>query len=1025
MTPQADAPSLDMDLLAATVRRRQCVPSSTYRVQFHAGFGFRDAAGLVPYLQRLGVGACYYSPFLQARPGSQHGYDICDHAVLHRDLGDEADYQVLVDALAEADLGQIIDFVPNHMGVDPVANRWWRDVLENGPASRYADYFDIDWEPIKVELRGKVLLPVLADQYGVVLERGELQLAWRDDRLVVAHGTQHFPIDPKQYLRVLQPRLSQLEARFSRDTANRLLFGALLQAFQDIPDCGEVERREQRYQLVGAALELLQVLMKQGAVAAHVQQNIEAFNGTPGEPASFDALHELLEAQPYRLAFWKTAHDEINYRRFFHIQELGGLRMEDPRVFADTHHKVLQLVRRGQVTGIRLDHIDGLYDPLAYLQRLQQAVLLQRAAETFGDAVLDAPTTVDAILRWRCQQPAGEHAAAIQRPLYVVAEKILSAGESLPEHWPLHGTSGYDFLNDLNRLFVRPDHAAELNEIYQRFTATTQPFEEVVERSKLMITRSALASELKMLARELNRISEKDRRMRDFTLDSLREAIREAVVAFPVYRTYIDGAGGWSAQAESGGGPRVGDEDRQLIERAVRRAIRRNPDMSPAVFALLRQVLLLEGPLARDEFERHLRFTMKLQQYTGPVEAKGVEDTAFYRHNVLLSLNEVGGSPLRFGGRVEDFHQANRQRHKAWPETMLATATHDTKRGEDVRARINVLSEIPQRWQRHVQRWSKLHQRHRSQLDGEAAPAAADEYALYQTLLGAWPADADPAGEVPQAFCQRISDFLVKAAKEASLHTGWMHPAEDYDKAVADFVQGVLRGETTAEFLSDFLPLQQELARAGMLNSLAQVVLKIVSPGVPDFYQGTELWDLSLVDPDNRRPVDFDRRRQLLDDLEPLLQGASSLADSQRQRWLSELLERWPDGRIKLLVTAAGLRLRRRDPQLFLGGDYLPLPAAGEAAEHLIAVARLATGRAAIAIAPRWVTSLGKSAQPWPLGRTTWGETTLPWPADRPGAVLCNLLTGQRITPQQVDGQQRIVIAEALQRLPVALLASE
>lgn len=1008
--PPLSESSLPFDpaALSAFLEEKWHVPTSTYRVQFHGGFGFRDAADVVPYLDRLGIDACYCSPYLQARPGTQHGYDICDYDRLHAELGSEADYDAFTDALAQAGMGQIVDFVPNHMGVDPVANRWWRDVLENGPSSPFAHFFDIDWDPVKAELRGKVLLPVLSDHYGLVLERGELQLAFNEGRFLVTNGPLNFPVDPKQSPHVLQYRLDALAEQLGEEHPDLNTFRELIQTFHELPGCSETDRSEERRQLMEDLLDRLDRLVQSNAdIARHVDENVRRFNGEPGVRDSFDLLHEFLEAQPYRLAWWKAAHDEINYRRFFHIQELGGLRMEDGEVFEAAHRLILRLIRQGRVTGIRLDHLDGLSDPWHYLRKLQEAVVLARATELFGDALLNDPEVQWEVAEWQSRQdPEG----IAERPLYVVAEKILASHESLPSYWPLHGTSGYDFMNDLNRLFVDHEHRQEMHGIYERFTGDRQPYEEVVEQCKRLITKQALASELKMLARALNRIAELDRRTRDFTLDSLREAIREVVVAFPVYRTYIDDCG-------------IEPADREIINRAVSRAMRRNPALSPSVFAFLHKVLLLEGELTEDEWERRLEFVMKFQQYTGPVEAKGVEDTAFYRDNVLLSLNEVGGKPDRFGGSVDEFHEANRRRLQEWPYAMLATATHDNKRGEDVRARINILSEIPDEWERHVSRWHHLHAAHRIDLDGLPAPSPADEYAFYQTLLGAWPAglDIDPSQPIPEKFVQRMREFLLKAAREASRFTGWMHPVESYEEAVAGFVDQVLTGPTAREFLENFLPFQRQVARWGMINSLAQVVLKIISPGVPDFYQGSELWDLNLVDPDNRRPVDYPHRRQLLEQLEPLL---NEPAGDDRPAAVAELLEQWPDGRIKLFVTACGLRLRRRDPSLFLQGDSLPLNASGPLEEHVVAAGRMREDRLVIAVAPRMVTRLTEAAGSNPIRPDVWNDTLLRLPREFARQPLRNVFTGETVELHPTNQDCVLPVAKLLPTLPVALLTA-
>jgi (1->4)-alpha-D-glucan 1-alpha-D-glucosylmutase len=995
----------DAETLRQRVRQHQHLPASTYRLQLHKDFSFRHATAVVPYLAQLGVGACYSSPYLQARPGSMHGYDMVDHTRLNSELGSEADYQAFTDALRSRHMGQVLDFVPNHMGVDPVANRWWRDVLENGLASPYAHYFDIDWDPVKPELKGKVLLPVLGGPYGEVLERGELRLAFADGAFVLHYYEQNWPIDPRQYPTVLRHGLERLQAELPPEDAHLQEFLSILTQLEHLPPTTESERARcaERQREKSVARERLTRLVKEAPrIQQHIETVVQAYNGLPGKPDSFDSLHELLEAQPYRLAYWKTAVHEINYRRFFDINDLGGVRMEEPAVFAATHPLVLRLIREGRVTGLRLDHLDGLFDPVGYLEHLQTAVLRQWAVE--GSEV--SPAFRDTLRSWWLAERHKDPAGPAARPLYLVIEKILSGNETLPTDWPTHGTSGYDFMNDLNRLFVDPSNMKSMRRVYARFTERETPFAEIVYECKRLICRTSMASELNVLANVLNRISEGDRRLRDFTLSSLRAALFEVVACFPVYRTYVTAAG-------------ASDGDRQMIDVALGRAARRNPAMEPSVFDFLRHVLSPQPTpdTSEAEYQRRLDFAMKFQQYTGPVQAKGVEDTAFYRYNVLLSLNEVGGDPQRFGAPVSQFHEGNRRRRQHWPYAMLATATHDTKRGEDARARLNVLSEIPKEWGRQVSRWARINARHRTLVDGVPAPDRNDEYFFYQALLGAWP--AEPAGSVhetaPPDLVQRLGEYIKKALKEAKVHTSWINPHEAYDRAVADFVKKSLTGRRAARFLAEFLPFQQRIARLGMVNSLAQVLLKIVSPGVPDFYQGTELWDLSLVDPDNRRPVDYNLRRQMLESLGPLLERPEPQA-------LQDLLEHWDDGRIKLFITTAGLRCRSKLARVFLDGEYLPLEVEGEAADHVVALARRYQKDWVLAVVPRLNSALLTPTQFLPIGPAVWRNTWLKLPPDLGAVSYRSVFTGATVQPQGQQGNFGIAVAEALHHCPVALL---
>ena len=914
------------------------VPVSTYRIQLHRGFTFRDLAATVPYLDALGVTDLYLSPVLAARPGSMHGYDICDHGRLNPELGDVADYRSLVATLTDRSMGLVLDFVPNHMGIDPRMNRWWRDVLANGPGSRWARTFDIDWDPLKAETRGKVLLPILGAPYGEVLEGGELLLERDGGRIRLRYFDHDLPLNARGLAAVIDadafpptdPSAAELRA-----VALRLAGG---------DRSGEVLAR------------LAALLEGSASVRRHVDARLEALAGRPGDAASFDPLHEILERQSYRLAYWKTAFHEINYRRFFDINDLAGIRVEDPEVFEATHAFLLELVAGGGITGIRLDHIDGLFDPAGYLERLRERV---------GD-------------------------------LWIVVEKILCEGEVLPSSWPVAGTTGYEFLNDLNGIFVDCRHARPMRRLYRRFTSRTAPFPIVTYVGKRLIMQTSMASELSVLADGLNRISEGDRRSRDFTLESLREALREVIACFPVYRTYVSARG-------------ASDTDRRTIDAALALARRRNPAMEPSIFEFVRTVLLPDGP-ERDAAER-LTLAMRFQQYTGPVQAKGVEDTAFYRYNVLLSLNEVGGEPERFGRTAEEFHEANLRRRSDWPHSMLATATHDTKRGEDARARLNVLSEIPGEWQSAVSRWARLNASRRVRVDGEWAPDRNEETLYYQSLLAVWP-PGEGAAAAP-SLVERLQQYLVKALREAKLRTSWTNPHEAWEGAVTGFVERTLTGGGSRRFLEAFLPFAARVARLGASNSLAQLALKLAAPGIPDVYQGTELWDLSLVDPDNRRPVDYERRRSLLAALDPWLADG---AVAGRDGAVAALLADWPDGRIKLYLTARALRLRRTRRDLFLEGDYVPLVC--EPAEAIAFTRRRGEERLVV-VAARFPSRKTGEDRPFPTGTAAWKDARVLLPDDAPRGPLVDLFTGRRIAP---DGSGHLALAEALAVLPVAWL---
>ncbi|MFL6652387.1 MAG: malto-oligosyltrehalose synthase, partial [Sulfurifustaceae bacterium] len=930
------------------------IPIATYRLQFHRDFTFRDAQQIAPYLERLGVSHCYASPYLKARPGSRHGYDIVDHNALNPEIGSIEEYDAFVAALNRHRLGQVLDIVPNHMGIGS-DNQWWLDVLENGPASLYAPFFDIDWRPLKTELRGKVLLPVLGDHYGRVLERGELKLAWDAET-----GSFHFayydhciPVDPMTYPAILEHDVTRLELALGADHRRFVEYQSIVAGFRNLPGRGELEQErviERTRDKEVHKRRLADLCAAEVGVGRHIEQVIEFYNGATGR----DALHELLEGQAYRVAFWRVASDEINYRRFFDINDLAALRMEHAQCFYTTHRLVSSLIAQGKVNGLRVDHPDGLYDPYAYYERLQTFVTA--AAATAGAAMAPTPTR--------------------NRGLYVVVEKILASHEYLPGDWPVHGTTGYDFLNLVNGLFVDAGAEDELTQAYARFARTDADFDRLLADRKRLIMRFALASELNVLANHLNRLSEADWYARDFTLTALRDALREVVAFFPVYRTYIRPG-------------RVMPEDRRYIEWAVAQAKKNSTAADVSVFDFVRRILLFEETERLPESYRRavLDFTQRFQQYTAPVMAKGMEDTAFYIYNRFVSLNEVGGDPRRFGLSVAAFHRSNQERAKRFPYSMLATSTHDTKRAEDVRARLNVISEFPREWRAAVNRWSRINRRKKRRLEDGYAPDRNDEYLLYQTLVGAWPL-VDTEGEALDAFRARIEEYLLKAVREAKVHTSWINPNVEYEEAVRDFVRALLAPGPNL-FVKDFLPFVRRVTVPGLCNSLAQTLLKITSPGVPDIYQGAEMWDFSLVDPDNRRAVDYVERAKSLQSLE------TELKQPEPER-VRALLNRLEDGCAKLYVAWKALGRRRTFPELFRDGEYVPLNVEGARAEHLCAFARRHGQALVVIVVPRCVARLVPERE-LPLG-AVWDDTWVEAPGE---GAFENIFTGEACTAQQ------------------------
>ena len=961
------------------------VPSSTYRLQFNRFFTFSDARRLVPYLHGLGVTDCYASSFLKAIPGSLHGYDLVDPAALNPEVGTEETYREFVRSLKDHGMGMILDVVPNHMGIGMSVNAWWMDVLENGPSSSYSNFFDIDWDPVKPELKDKVLLPVLGDLYGIVLESQDLVLAYESGSFFVRCYDYRLPVDPKSWVMILSHRLEDLIRQAGVTDPHVQELQSIITALGHLPPRSERDRPriEERYREKEIIKKRLTALAGESpAVARFIEDNIRLYNGEKGEPRSFDLLERLLDDQAYRLAYWRVASEEINYRRFFDINELAAIRMEEPSVFRECHALIFRLLKEGAATGLRIDHVDGLYDPGDYLRQLQ----------AWAHAELSVQE---------------ENREGEDRRFFLIVEKILGRDETLPVTWPVQGTTGYEFLNMVNGLFVDAANRRAFDEIYCKFIGDRIVYDDLVYEMKQLIMRVSMASEINVLGHQLNRISERDRRSRDFTLNILTHAIREIIACFPVYRTYV-----------TKGSETIMDRDRAYIQQAVSRAKRRNPARSTLVFDFVQDLLLKQAPERLQESREELiQFAMKFQQTTSPVTAKGVEDTAFYIYNRLVSLNEVGAEPDQFGLSVDAFHGRMRERQARWPCSLSATSTHDTKRSEDVRVRIDALSEIPQAWKTHVVLWSKLNKKHKAEPYGKPVPDRNEEYLLYQTLIGAWPF---PPCDDPQyrAFCDRIQAYMVKALKEAKIHTSWVNPDQAYDDGVRAFIESILDRSTPNPFLEDFQPFQTQIAHCGMYNSLSQLVLKIAAPGIPDFYQGTDVWDLSLVDPDNRRPVDYSHRSQRLDDLH----RACAEAGSDRCSLVRNLLAHSTDGRIKLYVTMTALSCRRDHAALFLKGEYVPLDGQGAKKDHLCAFARIYEDAAIVVVVPRLMAGLIPDAKTPPIGPAVWGDTWIRVPSWKAASPYRNLFTGEVLSTTTVGAQQVLPLSRVFGEFPVAVL---
>ncbi len=912
-------------------RRLPSFPWSTYRLQLGADLDFEGAARLLPYLRALGISHLYLSPILRSRQASEHGYDVVDPGHLDPELGGPEGFQALAELARRERMGVLVDLVPNHMAA-AVENPWWRDLLEHGPASRYADFFDIDWHPEGMA-EPRLLVGVLGQPYAEALEEGTFSLETDSEGVWVRYADRRFPLEPGSWPELLRVGASAPGRKEADMPGNGVLpeeAARLLAAAERLPPFrqgpGATAERE-----AGAAAvrERLRALRASDGGRAWLARRLEAF----ADPNSggVDRLDALLSRQPYSLVHWQLTIEEGNYRRFFDIGDMAALQVERPAVFEATHERVLELVSEGAVHGLRVDHVDGLWDPLAYLRRLQDRI---------GEALEEADTAE----------------ACDGRPFYVVVEKILAPHEALPSDWPVQGTTGYDFLARVQGVLADPTGFGLLEATYRRFTGRDETFPELVYGAKHHVMDELFAAEVRSLTRQLLGLARRDRYGRDLPEGELEAALREVTACLPVYRTYV---------RESV----VSERDRALVEHAVAAAEAAMADSDGRALAFLRRVLLLEDP-PEVEAARWLRLVMRWQQVTGPVTAKGLEDTAFYRYNALLALCEVGSHPDQLPS-LQEFHRYNRSRAERWPMSLSATSTHDTKRSEDVRARLLALTEIAGEWEEALATWSERNACHRIRVEGRDVPAPSEEVDLYQTLLGAWPLEAErPEPE----FRNRLRGYLEKALREAKAHTSWHDPDDAYEGAVRAFLDAVLDDQG---FLDAFSPLCGRLARLGAANSLSQTLLALLSPGVPDRYQGTELWEFRLVDPDNRRPVDFERRRALLDELD-------RAAAADRVGLAERLMESWRDGRVKLWLTAEALRLRRRHSDLFARGGYMPLTVEGERAEHLCGFARRHADGWVLAVVPRLTAALGCGDRLAALTTASWGSTRIRLPDGAP-----------------------------------------
>ena len=943
------------------------VPAATYRLQFNGDFRFSDATVLVDYLANLGITDIYASPILTSRRGSKHGYDLTDPTQINPDIGSAHDFEQLEDELLKRGMRLILDIVPNHMAASS-ENRWWMDVLENGSESGFASYFDIDWHPPSRNLEGKVLLPVLGRPFGEALDRRDLRLLLEGGKFFIQYFELIFPLMPRSYRRLLKHRIGELKDSLPEESPAYQEYSGIIAALSSLPEAARAEA-EKRVRL-NAIRERLQRLVASNAdIAAFLDANIADFNGRPGDTASLCPLEQLLGEQHFRLAYWQDPNEGINYRRFFAISDLVGVRAEDPLVFEATHDQILHLSAKRVIRGLRVDHIDGLRDPLGYLSRLQERLVASQPSEP-------------------------------GRP-YVLVEKILSRNETLPDDWPVSGTTGYDYLNAANGLFVSPSGASKLEKAYFDFIGREMSFADVLYEKKKLVMNTLLAVEMRSLGRELANLAARDRYARNILRSELMDVLIEATACFPVYRTYIRNL-------------EVSHPAKQLIERAIDEARARRPQLNPLGFAFLRDVLTLASPphILSDQREERLAFVMHWQQFTGPIVAKGLEDTALYAYYPLLSLNEVGGSPEL--SRImlrENFYEFMRERQKHWPDSLNALSTHDTKRSEDVRARLNVLSELPDAWAKEIAAWSAENQSRKQTVAGRKVPDANEEYLIYQTLVGLWPADPS---ELPK-ISARLQAYVMKAIREAMVHTRWTEPNTAHEQAICSFIERILAPQDNAPYLSHVAHFMHRVVYAGMINGLSQTLLRIACPGIPDFYQGSELWDFHLVDPDNRRPVDFRIRTEALQDIVD-----SARVDSATMA--GELLAHWPDGRIKLYVIWKALGCRREQPTLFREGEFLPVEVVGDRSEHVISFLRRLGKDQVLVVIPRWVVNITDGNAPVPQG--FWGGTHLKLPLESLQSWR-NVFTARTTEATQEAGRRSIAVGESLGDFPVALMTAK
>jgi (1->4)-alpha-D-glucan 1-alpha-D-glucosylmutase len=926
------------------------IPVATYRVQFNAEFGFAQARDIVDYFADLGISTLYASPVFRAKKGSSHGYDVVDTNSLNPDLGSDEEFEGLMKVLKKNGIGWIQDFVPNHMAFDG-ENEKLMDLLENGQDSKYYDFFDIDWSHFDEGLRNRLLTPFLGRHYGESLDAGEIVLRYSDRGFYFQYYDLVLPLKIESYTRILKQGHLELAKKLGDENPSLIKFHSIIHSLNTLPS--SQDDMTGRYNQIRFIKSMLwELYTANDDIRDFIGEKVITVDGGNIPEDHLNFLDNLLAEQFFRIAFWKVASEEINYRRFFNINGLISLRMENDQVFDQTHVLLQKMIKEKKISGLRIDHIDGLYDPTGYLRRLR---------DKSGD-------------------------------LFIVVEKILDIHEELPSLWPVQGTTGYEYLNYINGIFCDETNGSAMNKLYYSYTGMKSSYEAILYEKNQLIIEKDMTGDVDNLAHLLKKISSKDRYGNDMTIYGLKKAIIEILALFPVYRTYM----------------RLdycSDADRHLIRETLTKALGLNPELLNEL-KFIEQFLLLEFSEYHtgEDKANWYHFISRFQQLTGPLMAKSLEDTTLYVYNRLLSLNEVGSSPDRFGTSVTAFHDYILKRSRRLPHSMNATSTHDTKRGEDVRARINVLSEIPEVWESNLRKWSRLNRKKKKSIKGITIPDKNDEYFLYQTLIGTYPSNP---GEI-ESFHDRLKAYTIKAVREAKVHTEWLRPDTDYEKYYISFIEKILKSSDQNRFLEEFLTFQKMIAYYGIFNSLSQTLIKIASPGVPDFYQGTEFWDLNMVDPDNRRPVDYGLRKWLFNEMK-------SRESVDRLKLIGELLSTKEDGRIKLFLMYKALSARNKEKALFQKGSYIPLETAGRHKDSILSFARAYKPVWMIAIAPRFLTGVVGEHQ-YPFGMEVWHDTHIQLPQQAPTSWK-DVITGETFT-----FEKELTVGTVLKYFPVALL---